>query len=186
MSQAMGTPLSLVETTLRLPLPQLRAWLDGLVVGEPVAGENFNWVVFAFTIAARAREESSLEWAQIGVFVYESLARRHADEEEFSLRLSEMNLRAGMIAELGEREGDLVLDSEPLVAWVRRLTTLSLEEAARWVAMEDVRTIPTEKLRAMRRLKHALKILAHALPKTNVEQKHPELVPWLQFRTRLP
>ncbi|WP_426754991.1 hypothetical protein [Myxococcus sp. Y35] len=97
-----------------------------------------------------------------------------------------MSLRAWMIAELGEREGDPVLDSEPIVAWARSLTTFSLEEASQWMAREDLRAVPIEKLLAMRRLKHALNTLAHALHKTQVEQKHPELVPWLQFRDRLP
>ncbi|AEI64696.1 hypothetical protein LILAB_13955 [Corallococcus macrosporus] len=97
-----------------------------------------------------------------------------------------MNLRAGLISELGEREGDPVLNSEPIVAWIRSLTTFSLEEASQWMAREDLRTVPIEKLRAMRRLKSALNTLAHALHKTQVEQKHPELIPWLQFRTRLP
>ncbi|AEI64689.1 hypothetical protein LILAB_13920 [Corallococcus macrosporus] len=100
--------------------------------------------------------------------------------------ISAMSLRAGLISELGEREGDPVLDSEPIVAWAQRLTTFSMEEAAQWMAREDLRTVPIEKLLAMRRLKSALNTLAHALPRTNVEQKHPELIPWLQFRARLP
>ncbi len=148
-------------------------------------GEHFNWDVFAFTIAARARDENSLGWAHIGLLVYDALAQRHSGETEYSIRLSEMNLRSGMIAEFGEREGDFVLDSEPIVAWAQGLMTFSMEEASQWMAKEDIRTVPIEKLRAMRKLKHALKILAHALPKTQVEQKHPELIPWLQFRTRL-
>ncbi|ATB50560.1 hypothetical protein [Corallococcus macrosporus] len=177
---------SLVQTVLRWPLPRLRAWLDGLAVGEPVDGKDFNWDVFAFTLAARAQEETSVEWAHLALLVYGVLAQRRSDEAEFSIRLSEMNLRAWMIAEVGQREGDFVLDPAPIVAWVQRLTTMPLEEAARWVAHEDLRAIPIEKLQAMRRLKHALKILAHALPRTNVEQKHPELIPWLQLRARLP
>ena len=96
-----------------------------------------------------------------------------------------MNLRSWMIAEFGEQEGDLVFDPAPIVAWVQHLTTMPFEEATRWVALADPSAVPIEKLRAMRRLKHALKILAHALPQTQVEQKHPELVPWLQFRNHL-
>ncbi|QDF00185.1 hypothetical protein BHS05_32550 [Myxococcus xanthus] len=176
---------SLVQTVLKWPLPQVRAWLDGLALGEPVEGKNFNWDVFAFTLASRARQERSLAWAHIALLIYDVLAQRHSDEAEFSFRLSEMSLRAWMIAEFGECEGDFVLDPEPIVAWAQRLTTFSLEEASQWMAQEDIRTVPIEKLRAMRRLKHALNTLAHALPRTNVEQKHPELVPWLQFRTRL-
>ncbi|ABF87596.1 conserved hypothetical protein [Myxococcus xanthus DK 1622] len=176
---------SLVQTVLKWPLPKIREWLDGLSIGEPVDGTHFNWHGFAYALALRARQERSLGWAHIALLVYGVLAQRHSDEEEYSFSLSEMSLRAWMIAELGEREGDFVLDSEPIVEWVQRLTIMPLEEAAHWIALGDLHAVPIEKLRAMRRLKHGLNTLAHALHNTQVEQKHPELVPWLQFRTRL-
>ncbi len=181
----MAANSSLFQTVLKWPLRQIRAWLDGLAIGEPVDGAFFNWDGFAFTLAARAQQERSPEWGHIALLVYGALAQRHFDEDEFSIRLSEMNLRSWMIAEFGEHEGDFVFDSAPIVTWVQSLTKMPLEEAAHWVSLEDPSAVPIEKLRAMRRLKHALKILAHALPRTQVEQKHPELVPWLQFRTRL-
>lgn len=177
---------SLLQTVLKWPLSQVRAWLDGLAIGEPVEGKHFNWDGLALTLASRARQERNLGMAHIALLIYGVLAQRNTDEEEYSIRLSEMSLRAWMISELGEREGDPVLDSEPIVAWAQGLMTFSMEDASQWMAQEDIRTVPIEKLRAMRKLKHALKILAHALPKTQVEQKHPELIPWLQFRTRLP
>jgi|GEM_PF-2810431 len=183
----MNPTRELLNAALEWPLADVKAWLDGLVIGEPIQGGSFNWDVFAFTIAARARSEQSPGWAHIALRVYDALARNPpSGADAYSYRLSEMNLRAGLISELGEREGDPVLDSEPIVAWAQGLMTFSMEDASQWMAQEDIRTVPIEKLRAMRKLKHALKILAHALPKTQVEQKHPELIPWLQFRTRLP
>ncbi|MFP2959304.1 hypothetical protein ACLEPN_16055 [Myxococcus sp. 1LA] len=182
----MNPTRDIFDEALEWPLSKMNAWLDRLTIGGAVEGEPFNWDVFAFTIAMRAREERSPDWAHVALRIYDALVKRPptgADAHTFWL--SAMSLRAWMIAELGEREGDPVLDSAPIVEWVQRLTTMSLAEAAQWVALGDPRAIPIEKLRAMRRLKHALNTLAHALYKTQVEQKHPELVPWLQFRTRL-
>lgn len=185
----MNPTRDLFDDVLEWPLSKVNPWLDRVTLGGPIEGEPFNWDVFAFTIAARAREERSPGWAHVALRIYDALAKQPPlGATEHSFMLSAMNLRAGLISELGEREGDPVLDSEPIVAWIQRLTTMSLEEASRWMALaqEDFRAVPIEKLLVMRRIKHGLNTLAHALPKTNVEQKHPELVPWLQFRTRLP
>ncbi|AKQ63457.1 hypothetical protein A176_000369 [Myxococcus hansupus] len=185
----MATTRDLLDATLEWSLADVKKWLDGLIIGEAVEGDAFNWDVFAFTIAARARREQSPDWAYIALRVYEALARNPpSGADAHTYKLSEMNLRAGLISELGEREGDPVLDSEPIVAWIQRLTTISLEEASRWLALveEDFRAVPVEKLRVLRRIKHGLNTLAHALPQTKAEQKHPELTPWLQLRTRLP
>lgn len=185
----MNPTRDLFGDVLDWPLSKMNAWLDRLTIGGAVEGEPFNWDVFAFTIAMRAREERSPGWAHVALRVYEALAHRPpSGADAHSYRLSEMNLRAGLISELGEREGDPVLDSEPIVAWVQRLTTISLEEASRWLALveEDFRAVPIEKLLVLRRIKHGLNTLAYALPQTKAEQKHPELTPWLQLRTRLP
>ncbi|NVJ00837.1 hypothetical protein HV824_22345 [Myxococcus sp. AM009] len=185
----MNPTRDIFDEALEWPLSKMNAWLDQLTLGGAVEGKPFNWEVFAFTIAIRAREERSPDWAHVALRIYDALVKRPptgADAHTFWI--SAMSLRAWMIAELGEREGDPVLDSEPIVAWIQRLTTMSLEEASRWMALaqEDFRAIPIEKLLVMRRIKHGLNTLAHALHKTQVERKHPELVPWLQFRTRLP
>ena len=177
------------DDVLEWPLAEVKPWLDGLIIGGPVEGESFNWDVFAFTIAARARREQSPDWAHVALRIYDALTKQPPlGASEHSFMLSAMNLRAGLISELGEREGDPVLDSEPIVEWIQRLTTMSLEEASRWLALveEDFRAVPVEKLRVLRRIKHGLTTLAHALPQTKAEQKHPELTPWLQLRTRLP
>ncbi len=75
----METKSELDSIVLEWPPEKVRAWLDGLIIGEPVEGEMFNWVGFAFTAAVQAREERSLAWANIALRVYESLVEREPD-----------------------------------------------------------------------------------------------------------
>lgn len=176
---------SVLQTVLKWPLQQVRAWLDGLSIGEPVGGESFNWDGFAFTVASRARQERSLAWAHIALLVYGVLAERPPAGDAHSIKLSAMNLRAWMIRELGTREGDAVLDSETIFAWFQSLATIPIEEAARLASSEDWSAIPVETLRKLRCIKHALNVL-FLISETGVVQKHPELAGWLQLRSRLP
>lgn len=177
------TPL--LQTVLKWPLPQLRAWLDGLSIGEPVGGENFNWEGLAFTAASRARDERSLPWAHVALLIYDVLEARLPGGDSHSVMLSAMNLRAWMIRELGARDGDPVLDPEVIFEWFQGLATLPMEEATRWVALDDWRAIPVEMLLKLRSIKSALNVLA-LIPEAGLVRKHPELNAWLQVRTRLP
>ncbi|MFY1830462.1 hypothetical protein ACN47A_31400 [Myxococcus fulvus] len=176
---------SQLQTVLGWPLPQVRTWLDGLVIGASVQGESFNWVGFAFTAAARAREERSLGWAHVALHVYGVLADQEAGDNAHSIRLSEMSLRAWMIRELGALEGDAVLDPDVIHAWFQRLIVMSMDEAAKLLATPDWRTIPTQTLLQLRHMKSALNTLAH-IADSGVVERHPELKDWLQFRSRLP
>ncbi|MBN1208331.1 MAG: hypothetical protein JXB05_25955 [Myxococcaceae bacterium] len=99
--------------------------------------------------------------------------------------LSAMNLRGGLIVDLGPRDGDAVLDPETIVAWFRSLATVPIEEAARLLSSEDWRTIPIETLLKLRYIKSALNVVS-LISGTGVVQKHPELENWLQLRPRLP
>jgi hypothetical protein len=181
----MSTKSTLLRTVLRWPLEQVASWLDGLAIGEPVGGKFFNWELLASTAATRAREERSLPWARIALLVYGALAERASADERHSIMLSAMNLRGSLIVELGAREGDPVLDPEPIVAWFRSLATLAIEEAARLASSEDWRTIPIETLLKLRYMKSALNVIS-LISGTGVVQKHPELENWLQLRPRLP
>ncbi|WP_232293467.1 hypothetical protein [Stigmatella aurantiaca] len=163
----------------------MRAWLDGLSIGEPVDGAPFHWDGFAFTAASRAREERSLPWAHIALLVYGVLAERPPTRDTHSLMLSAMSLRAWMIKELGAQEGDAVLDTDILFAWFQSLATLPIEEAARLVSSENWHTLPIETLLQLRRIKSALNLLS-PLSETGIVQKHPELNGWLQLRSHLP
>lgn len=181
----METKNSLLQTVLQWPLSQVTAWLDGHAVGEPVGQEDFNWDLFAFTAARRAREERSLPWAHIALRVYAVLAERSPVGSMHSFMLSAMSLRAWMINELGAREGDTVLDPEIIFGWFQRVAVVPLEEAARLVDTQDWSTLPIETLRELRSIKNALNVLSF-LPETEGVRRHPELEGWLQLRSRLP
>ncbi|XXF77727.1 hypothetical protein P2318_32465 [Myxococcaceae bacterium GXIMD 01537] len=180
----MDTKTPLPQTVLRWPLPRVREWLDGLAIGEPVGGEHFNWDGFAFTAASRAREERSLPWAHLALQVYGALTGRASLDDAHSFMLSAMSLRAWMVRELGARDGDAVLDPEPIFEWFRGLATFSVEDAAQWVSRDWV-TLPPETLLRLRYVKSALNIVSH-LPESAWAQKHPELGDWLGLRSRLP
>ncbi|MFP2906708.1 hypothetical protein ACLESD_16935 [Pyxidicoccus sp. 3LFB2] len=181
----METKPSLLQTVLQWPRPQVTAWLDGLAIGEPLGQEAFNWELFAFTAARRAREERSLPWAHIALRVYEVLEERLPAGAAHSGMFSAMNLRAWMISELGAREGDAILDPEIIFGWFQRVATVPMEEAARLVENRDWGTLPIETLRRLRAIKNALNVL-DAISETEVVRKHPELEGWLQLRSRLP
>jgi hypothetical protein len=181
----METKSDLFEAILKWSPPEVEAWLDEHSIGEPVRGESFNWDVFAFTAAARAREERSLSWARIALRVYENLVDCSTDRSARSFLFSAMNLRAWMIRELGVREGDAVLDPEAIVAWFLQSASLPIEEALELVSPLDLRAIPQEKLLALRDIKNALNVIA-LLSGTGVAEKHPELANWLRIRRDLP
>lgn len=178
--------LTLLKSLADAPLHEVRAWLGGLKPGEPVGGEPFNWEGFAIVMASRAREERSVEWAQLALRAYEGLAA--ASEGTWNTFLySAMNLRAWMIREFGAREGDAVLDPEPMVAWFQRTATLSFEEAVRWCAVwpEDPHAVPLDMLRTLRAIKNALNVLT-LLSEVGALGHHPELTAWLRLREKLP
>ncbi|MDC0713098.1 hypothetical protein POL68_31840 [Stigmatella sp. ncwal1] len=181
----METTRDLLDAVLKWPANDVEVWLDGLTIGEPVGSEHFNWEVFAFTAAARAGEERSLPWAHIALRVYDGLANRSPARIAHSYRLSEMNLRARLIGDLGAQESAPVLDPEVIVAWFQHMAIISVEEAVRLLSSKDLRTIPHDKLLKLRDIKNALSIISQ-LDETHVVQKHPELHRWLKLRSQLP
>jgi hypothetical protein len=184
----MGTKKTLLQKVVQWPHEQVVAWLDGLAIGEPVGGEFFNWVLFATVIASRAREERSLQRANIALMVYGVLTERTSDDDwKHSLTFKAMNLRGWLIMELGAREGDAVLDPEFIVAWFRSEATMPIEEAARLALAfrEEPRSVPIETLLKLRYIKSALNVVS-LISERGVVQKHPELENWLQLRPRLP
>ncbi|WP_338863973.1 hypothetical protein [Myxococcus stipitatus] len=181
----MESTRDLLDDVLTWPSREVEAWLDKVVVGEPIKGEGFNWEVFAFTLAARAGDETSLPWARVALRVYEGLAARAPARVAHSLRLSEMNLRARMMGLLGPKAGDAILDPDILVAWFVGLAGVSLGDATRLVSSPDLYTQPPDLLLKLRDIKNALNVLAH-VSDSDVIQKHSELTDWLKLRSRLP
>jgi hypothetical protein len=181
MSNNSNTLKSLTERSTQ----DIETWLDSVSIGGEVEEEPFNWQLFAFSIASQATDERSPRKARIAIRVYEGLAAREMDPDPFSLMYSAMNLRAWMIRELGVREGHEVLDPQPIVDWVKRVTTLPIEVARQFLSTGDIKTIPTEQLRRLREIKNALAPLT-LVPESSILPKHPELTEWLQIRPALP
>ena len=175
----------LLDTVLKWSANDVEVWLDGLTIGEPVGGECFNWEVFAFTAAARAGEERSLPWARVALRVYDGLVNRSPSRIAHSYRLSEMNLRARLIGDLGAQEGDPVLDPKIVGTWFQRMATISVEEAVRLLSLKDLSTLPHDKLLKLRDIKNALNILSQ-IDETPLVQAQPELHGWLKLRSQLP
>jgi len=180
----MGSSIDASRVVVTWPAEDVALWLDGRDVGGTVDDEPFNWEGFAFTTAARAREERSLSWANISLHVYGELAKSIPEPLTNTFQLSGMNLRSWMIRELGARQGDPVLDPDILVQWVRDCTQFSFEEVSR-LASKDLRDIPIDTLRALRRIKHALGVLNNIIETPRVRDD-AELQAWLRLRTRLP
>ncbi|MCE9668373.1 DUF1456 family protein [Myxococcus stipitatus] len=157
--------------------------MQGLVIGEPVGGEFFNWDAFAYVAGSNAREHRSLDWAIVAVRIYEALAKQ--SDDPYSFMLSAMHLRTWMIRELGARAGDPVLDPETIYAWFQSLATIPLEEAARVIATPDWRTVPNDVLLQLRYAKTALGMLS-TLAQAGVPLNHPGLGDWFRLRERLP
>jgi hypothetical protein len=181
----METTQDLLDTVLRWSATDVEAWLDGRTIGEPVEGEQFNWEVFAFTAASRAGEERSLPWAHIALRVYDGLVNRSTARIAHSYWLSEMNLRARLISDLGAQEGDPILDPGIIVAWFQRMATLSVEDAVRLLSSEELGAIPHDKLLKLRDIKNALNILSR-IEGVRMVQAQTGLLEWLKIRSQLP
>ncbi|MBU8895274.1 hypothetical protein DRW03_06875 [Corallococcus sp. H22C18031201] len=181
----MDTTQDVLSAILTRSPEEVEAWLDGQSIGEDVDGSQFNWEVFAFTAAARAGDERSTAWARIALRIYAALAARAAPRIAHAYRFSAMNLRARMISELGVRDGDRVLDLQPLIDWFQRLATVSLDEATSLATTSELRAISPTHLVTLRDLKNALNVLA-LLAISGEVPGHPELTGWLQLRPRLP
>ncbi|WP_426744742.1 hypothetical protein VZQ01_24160 [Myxococcus faecalis] len=179
----MNTPRDLFDAVLARPAQEVAAWLEDVTIGQPVDQEDFNWEVFAFTIATRAGEEQSLPWARIALRTYEALAHSAQARAAHSFWLSAMNLRARLIEDLGPRQGDDILDPEIVREWFQRVATLAPQEAQALLASSDIRAFPRDKLLLLRDIKNALNILSR-IAEPDLTRLHPELKDWLMLRAR--
>ncbi|MCP3104936.1 hypothetical protein LZ198_39330 [Myxococcus sp. K15C18031901] len=180
----MGTRRDLSLIVLTWPVQDVIRWLEGRDVGAMVDGEPFNWEVFAFTIATRARKERDLTWAHIALHIYEELAGRIAARPTNTFWLSAMALRVWMIRELGAQQGNLVLDPDIVLRWVQKAIRLSLDEAERLLSM-DLRDLSLDQLLAFRDIKNALSVLS-SITETPRIRDDSSLQAWLKLRDRLP
>ena len=173
---------------------QVEAWLQDVWSGEQEAPEDFFWHGLAEGAAGRANrmslgEPPDLEWAQIAIAVYEKLANEIKPEGKESFLYSAMNLRAALIAKLGEVKGHPVLDTGPILRWFFESLPVSLEEAARqadvWRERGPKGGISMQGLLGLRLIKGRLKIIQSLIDKQRLTPD-AELAKWLELRSKLP
>ena len=181
----MSTHSDTLDAVLARPTSELEAWLDTASIGADVEGKPFNWQLFAFSVATQATDEKSTRKALVAVRTYERLADLETGSAAFSLMYSAMNLRAWMIRELGAQKAHALLDPEPIASWFSQTATLPIEEARHLASVDDLRTIPVEKLRRLRQIKNVLNTLA-LIADSGILNDHPELGDWLQLKAQLP
>lgn len=187
----MGFTPTFMNEVLTWPSRDVEAWLDTVVVGEPVNGEDFNWLGLAEGMSTIAGLEGSLSWARASARVYEGLAARSSSRDGFSFRYSAMYLRVRMIGSFGVKAGDSILDPEHIVAWFESVASVSLAEAKRLVAwpelysLKDGLFIHNDVVLMLRHIKNALGPLS-SVAETDAVRARPDLMAWLRFRKRLP
>jgi len=138
MSQAVSDEV--LQHLLDADAPDVLAWVDGVFADTKQASDDVNWLGLAEAAAFRAVTRSDLPWARVATMVYDHLHRTRAlGHEQPSVDLdpaedSAMHVRAAMIARLGGRAGDSVLDVDRLIGQIDAGLTLSRDEAARLAA----------------------------------------------------
>ena len=147
-----------------------RAYLRPFEEGETLTGLSM-LVIFPYA-ASLARDQLSLEWAEIAVRAAELEATNRGAVEREDALLSAMRLRAWFISKMGSRPHDLILDRDLILSWAMEGVNLTVDEGREKAAVLGDRLAelkrssnPREKqdvledLRMLRRMKHRLSVV---------------------------
>lgn len=96
-----------------------RAWLSYLrpfEKGEPITGLSMD-VVYHHA-APLAKNQSSLDWAQVAIIAANLWARNSSGVERENALLWAMKLRSWFISKMGSRPNHPVLDKQIILSWV--------------------------------------------------------------------
>jgi hypothetical protein len=173
-----------------------RAYLRPFEEGESITGLSM-LVIYPYA-AGLAKNQGSLDWAEVAVRAAELEARNHSGTEREEALLWAMQLRAWFISKMGSRSNDLILDKAIILRWVMDGVEISVQTAkAKTLSIgerlaglknssnpEDKQQV-LEDLRLLRRLKHRLnvvKVLADCGELSNDSSLHE----WLEIREQLP
>ena len=157
-------------------------WINKVHKGLKVP-EDFNWLGLAEVSSHHARSKNNIEWAKIGVDLYEHLAKTANCREKYALLLSAMHLRAFFILKRGAVPKDPILDIEILVQWFVTSVNISLNEAEKKAG--NWKNLSIEKIRELRDIKNQLAIFKELASKGLVNS-YPEITRWLALRPMLP
>jgi hypothetical protein len=176
-----------------------QAWLTyirGIEQGN-TAPDISMLVVFGFA-APRAKEQLSLDWAEVAVRAAELEARASGGVERNNAEADAMRLRTWFICRLGPRDPHFVLDQPAVLRWIEDGLDLPLDAATLstqtlWKDLAKARNSddPTDLQQVARRfsklrdIKHRLD-LASRLADSGHLDRNTNLDQWLKIRELLP
>ncbi len=176
-----------------------RAWLSYLrpfEKGEPITGLSMD-VVYHHA-APLAKNQSSLDWAQVAIIAANLWARNSSGVERENALLWAMKLRSWFISKMGSRPNHPVLDKQIILSWVTDGLSLPAKSAEHkaatfWENMakaksstnpEDIQKM-VDDLHTLRQIKHRLNV-AKVLADCGELSDNPVVSEWLKLRERLP
>ena len=181
--------LTTVHELFKSEPTRVQAWLDLVWSGRECVAKDFNWLLLAEHSGFLAHHLDDLEWAKVGIRVYEWLHRVSLDYFD----LSSMYLRAAFIVKRGAVPGDPYLDLNLIVKWFYDTLPLSFAETQQGIPTcretiargningpEDLRVC-----RDLRLIKNHLNVLSF-LVENSVLLPDEQLGKWLEIKTSLP
>lgn len=167
---------------------EVQSWLDSVLSCRERLPKDFNWRLLAENSAHLARWSDDVEWARVGIRVYDwlhSLDPHHND--------SSMTLRAYFIERLGGVSNDPLLDPNVILRWFYENLPMSFVEAEQGIP-KCTETIAKGNIqgpddlqlcRELRQIKNKLNIIA-LLVESEAVCPDNELQKWLEIRTKIP
>jgi hypothetical protein len=172
------------------------AYLRPIEQGEQMTALSM-LVVYPFA-ARRARDQGSLDWAEVAVRAAELEARNHSGVEREDALLWAMQLRSWFISKMGSRPNHLILDKDIILLWAMEGVNLSAGAAKEKAAPLGDRLAglknssnPKDKqdvledLRLLRRMKNRLNVVKVLADCSELPSDSP-LYKWLEIREQLP
>jgi hypothetical protein len=148
--------------------------------------------------ATLAKNQLSLEWAEVAIKAAELWAHKSYGVEQENALLWDMKLRSWFISKMGSRSNHRVLDKEKVLSWIMDGLNVPMEVARDrslpfWKNMaqakcstnpEDMEQV-VDDVRSLRRIKQRLNV-AQVLADAGELSGNPILHHWLEIRERLP
>ena len=168
---------------------EVQIWFESVRSGRESVPETFNWLLLAEHAGSLAHRFDELEWAKVGIRVYEWLHRRNLDHFD----LSSMFLRAAFILKRGNVEGDPYLDLNLILKWFYETLPMSFTEAQasipkckETIAKANIQGPHDLQLcRELRTIKNHLNVLSF-LVESGAFVPDDELSKWLEIKYDLP
>lgn len=184
------TSTELLRRLLQEDVLHVLAWIDEVRMSRQEVPGNFNWLGLAEAAALRARSALDPAWARVAIAAYDQITGPDKPRDREAILCSSMQLRAYMIATLGPRPGDTVLDPEVVLNWFTANLPFSLDHATKVVASlrgldEQGMRQRIDEMRQMRRLKNRTFVLK-TLSSSDRIQLSQEAQSWIALWDELP